>query len=144
MALQKHLCQSRCRAKVTVDLKDRTAASRVSVEQVRTRASVEQFTDRIMRLIALQQARPQTNNPSTAPSGIAAPCCQPSLQRNAGSPPKFNGMPGRKLASRIQRIKVRHLPLSRFRLRKIDGPFLQLAVPADFVHGQKRSFLFEL
>ena len=59
VTLHQHLGDRRSRAKVSINLKDRSLPRRMSVEQVQIRAVLHQHPQRLPRLIAIAQSRPE-------------------------------------------------------------------------------------
>ncbi len=129
LRLQEHLGDAGSRAEVTIDLKRRMRVEKVGVDaaalavvNVVPRArNVQQVTQQEVRMITIQQPRPEVDAPChRPPGGLVAARGQGDL-RGGGQVRRRHG---RNLASRMKREEVRDVAMFVADIIAVLRPFL--------------------
>jgi hypothetical protein len=97
VARQQHLGNRRCRAKIPVNLEDRSFSRRMGVKEIQVRAVLHQHGERIPGRVSISQARPEVDRPRATPTCIRAAVSQPPFERNTRCLRKIRRCRGRDL-----------------------------------------------
>ncbi len=134
LALQQHLCDAGCHAKIAVDLEGWVCVEEVGVDaaslhdHVRVLAEFQHVPDHSERVIAVLQASPEVDLPSHGPAGAAVAA---EFQRTLSRIPQSGRAAPGDLVAGMQRQQMRGMTVLILRVIPVERPFLQLAQPSD-------------
>ena len=139
MTLQQALCDGSRAAEVAVDLE-----RRMGVQQIRVGRPRQQLLQILVCHPAVQESRPQIDDPCTAPARMTAAVDETADQCGTGSLAQFRRVIRRDEVCRIEGKQVRDMAVTDLHLFIVLRPLLDLTVLADLQRRQLFQQTFQL